>query len=167
MTVDWSRQIEAVHDTGLVHAARATPQAGGERWWVTWPANATWSDARGALEPGWHGWRIRNVQPTTPERDPALWDRMVALVRMCAEWKNYVVAPGQDNRLAVAANEARAIVADLPKPVDPDEQYAADLIRAQGWQGEGPIGEAAVLSMIAKAHRDGRELATPEVSHVG
>lgn len=85
-------------------------------------------------------------QLTTPELDPVLWDRMEALVRRIAS---------HDTPFAV---ECRAIVADLPKPADPDEEIARDLVRAA--YPEMKPGYAGRRYQIALAAiKRGRELA--------
>lgn len=150
-TVDWSRPIEAVHEDGRVvpvdlGGERNNPDSQGDYYTIPslrdggpgiWrPDGTTWCGAD-------RGWRIRNVQPTTPERDPALWDRMVALVRrMChvyvqtdrAEYPDYA--------------EARAIVADLAPP-DPVEAIVDELMRK----------DCTTRQAIEEAVRRGRELA--------
>lgn len=107
-------------------------------------------------------------QPTTPELDPALWDRMVALVRELAS---------RDGACFVGEikHEAQAIVADLPKPVDPDLIEARKICAMK--PGVNALGRCAYLdgnwdegsdvSVALAAIKRGRELATPEVSHVG
>lgn len=71
------------------------------------------------LEPNGHlpysGWRIRNVQPVVakPAISDELVERMVTFLRKLDKW---------DGSYALASDmtEARAIVAKLPQPVDPD-----------------------------------------------
>lgn len=88
---------------------------------------------------------------------PEMVERMIALVRDIASIPS---AYSQREAAGEWQVEAIAIAAELPAPVDADEQYARDLIKAQGWSGEPSIGGEAVVLMIATAHRDGRTLAT-------
>lgn len=75
------------------------------------------------------GYRKRTdaAQPT-PDRDPALWDRMVALVRDVAKISVTGELPG--GRLNAYGEEARAIVAELAPPVDPDLIEAREIAAA-------------------------------------
>jgi hypothetical protein len=100
--------------------------------------------------------------------DPALVARMVALVRTAAAWKNSVVSEGFDNRLAETANEAREIVAFLPKPVDPDlieaRRVAATIFDGHLWAsailaGKKDEDQASGVSLALAAIKRGRELA--------
>jgi hypothetical protein len=84
--------------------------------------------------------------------DPALVERMVALVRSAADMDRF--------NCDHVSEVAKRILAELPEPVDPDEQYARDLIREQGWAAEPSIGSEAVVHMIATAHRVARQEAT-------
>lgn len=116
-------------------------------------------------------------QPTTSERDPALWDRMVALVRSMAD--RYDNGRSDDESVARDAypwmREARAIVADLPKPVDPDLLLAREIVAEE-------YGDGSNVAHLAAQARSGegdewfhtkvvlraiRKLRAPEVSHVG
>ena len=81
------------------------------------------------------------------EIDPALVERMVALVRRVA---------GTPRNLIEEGDQARDILVQL----DPHDRYAARLLREQGWTNEPTIGSAAVARMIAQAHRDGRQEST-------
>lgn len=147
-------------------------------------------------------------QPTTPELDPALWDRMVAshhalLAEVEAEQCEHEQTHrggaiwticddcGQkwaDDRggfqpyvapdWLVEAREIAAL-ADLPKPVDPDLIEARKIVAAR-WSGLPEIGGISSDNVLAGKHdthdavacalaaiKRGRELAAPEVSHVG
>jgi hypothetical protein len=83
-------------------------------------------------------WRIRNVQPTTPERDP-MRERLEALVWRMAE--RYNSGAGDYDSIGRDAlpflRDAHDMTADLPKPVDPDlieaREIAASMLEvAQG-----------------------------------
>lgn len=157
-SVDWGAPIEAVHDDGRVVRAFVdwdrSPDSDGDHWLrlTGEPFSYCAGEDSDVISPMAQGWRIRNVTPapTAAETvDPALVARMVVLVRGMARpatafWGgNYSIA--------------RAIAAELPDPVDPDEQYARDLIREQGLAGEATIDSEAVVAMIAKARRgDGK-----------
>jgi len=168
--VDWSRPIEAVHEDGRVVPASAMRRAECGAMWAEWfppksvPHSGTF-DAAGKPTADWR-WRIRNVQPTIPERDPALWDRMEALVRRVAE------GDWQPGYAFVTEVEARAIVADLPKTVDPDliearELCAKDAEEAQfiGLPEKYRAGEkdgSPAMQVVLAAIKRGRELAQGE-----
>jgi hypothetical protein len=124
-------------------------------------------------------WRIRNVQPTTPELDPALWDRMVRAIHAYAGGYETIITSGKSIHA-----ELLSLAADLPKPVDPDlieaRERAVDLLSktvvSNGLPDQHPeimrIREGrgdsnSYVVAILDALRRGRELATPEVSHVG
>jgi len=66
-------------------------------------------------------------QPITLERDPALWDRMEALVRRMA--KGFYLHAVNEEGIGTtdAVVQAQGIVRDLPTPVDPDEEAARDV----------------------------------------
>ena len=74
-------------------------------------------------------------------------ERMAALVRAVAD------VP-KDSALGQSgyASEARAIVAELPKPVDPD------LIEAEAIFGKWQGGDQKMIDMVLSAIRRGREL---------
>lgn len=170
-TVDWSRPIEAVHEDGWVVSCSFAEDDGGR--FIPMRVHGVPIDgpdnhyAEGFFDKDGtrpqSKWRIRNVQPTTPELNPALWDLMVALVRDMAD--RYNNGRSDDESVARDAypflREANSIVAALPKPVDPDVQAAADLLDSFG--DALPDAKSLALAAIKR----GRELATPEVSHVG
>ena len=118
--IDWNKPIEAVHEDGRVVSVTLMRHGQGPWYDVTPSLGAHWS-----FQPEGHHsdplckWRIRNVASTTPERDPALWDRMEALVREMASQR------GPEPRFI---ERARAIVAALPKPVDPDLIEARSIV---------------------------------------
>ena len=124
--IDWSGELEAVHEDGRVVAvalggAKYNPDAQGDHYTMPslnggiagiWrPDGSTWCDT----DPGW---RIRNVPRPTPQADtkPDLTARMVALVREVDEHGPHAFIT------KYMAEEARAIVALLPEPVDPLEE---------------------------------------------
>jgi len=122
--IDWSGELEAVHEDGRVigvfaghvdaegdHMVRSKGQ---------WPED--WCDGYhhpdGSSTEPTDKWRIRNVTPQpTPQVDtkPDLTARMEALVRTVADETS--LASWLDHTF-----EARAIVALLPEPVDPLEE---------------------------------------------
>jgi len=120
MSVDWSRQLEAVHVDGRVLAVdhRDTTKRNSGSWFVTL-VGANWIvDDEGQVLRS--GWRIRNVAqapgtgsiaPSPSEVGPEVMERMIALVRGM---------DGNDDPHP-HYDEARAIVALLPEPVDADE----------------------------------------------
>lgn len=170
-TVDWSRPIEAVHEDGRVVsvALEATyPQPDRDGDYTLQIGSLDGNDVYRPDGSSWGGgkWLIRNVAddaqnlegPTTPELDPALWNRMVALVRDLAGNKLL------NGRLA---NEARAIVADLPKPVDPDLIEARNLVECTvHWSPQtdrdlqsGKNDNTPEMKIALAAIKRGRELA--------
>lgn len=172
--VDWSRPIEAVHEDGRVvpvtlgrrdETMDSSIFVNGYRQRVHFDGKEDWAADWGGLHLI-RAWRIRNVQTTTPERDPALWDRMVGLVRRLADGAhNYVDA----------VERARAIVAALPKSVDPDLILAREMakemaIRSDHRWGKEPFlseydsgalddNEKSGVSLALHAIKRGRELA--------
>lgn len=144
--IDWSGELEAVHEDGRVEAVTLmmvetdddgdfttdqylSDHRGVTRWWTR--------EGRPSPEAGATnvGWRIRNVPQPTPQADtkpdsdmgitisPDLTARMEALVRKLATW-TWVAHTNADKDYA----EARAIVALLPEPVDPDLIEARRLV---------------------------------------
>lgn len=185
--VDWSRPIEAVHEDGWVVAVELAfgpdsddvykittplePSHGQAQYFKT-DGTQEWklSDRLGGGRP----WHIRNVQPTTPELDPALWDRMVALVRKCHALTDYdhplpgapFIGKAVTEDEQWLADEARAIVADLPKPVDSDLIEARRIAACDGfYEGtretveRGEHDEAWPVRIALAAIKRGRELA--------
>lgn len=164
--VDWSRPIEAVHEDGRVEVATATLRAPDGFFWVRWKNNAGWSDCEGACGQDHEGWRIRNVpeHPTPTQYAPELVERMVALCRGMVHTTSVSVTvfPSLSSMDHYAI--ARSILSDLPQEVDPDEQYAEQLIKEMGWAGEAEIGEVAVRRLVAKAYAAGRQLQRGEAA---
>jgi hypothetical protein len=118
--IRWDEPIEAVHEDGRVVAVvAAAPDIDGDR--QTAPTLEGGYDLFCPDGSSWSGgpWRIRNVAqapetgstaPIPSEVGPEVTERMIALVRSMAReeagWVNF--------------DEARAIVALLPEPVDAD-----------------------------------------------
>lgn len=169
--VEWSRPIEAVSVTGEIIPARwrwrdDADDELGVRFVTTAAFGWPFRDNGEPREP-FDGtvWRIRNVQPTTPERDPALWDRMVSLVEDVAN-----LAGGAT--YSHLQTEARAIKAVLSPP-DPDlivvRQMVADAVPGIDKDKvlRGGFDDTVSIKVPLACLKRGRELATPEVSHVG
>jgi len=179
--VDWSRPIEAVHEDGRVVPTQVTegPDRDGD-FWVKDPTGKYPKSGVLCCRPDGgdaDGWRIRNVQPTTPERDP-LRDRMEALVRRVAKGF-YLHAVNEDGiGTTDAVVQAQGIVRDLPKPVDPDLIEAREVVMqvhiASGMTNTdrtdldaGKHDDEQPMLIALAAIKRGRALAAPEVSHVG
>lgn len=149
--IDWSGELEAVHEDGRTIGVKVTREySHGSRHVV---ANSDqppedWED-------GWHKfdgtsfapddpWRIRNVPQPTPQADtkPDVTARMEALVRrMALADKQEFLAMGTGCREAYA--EADAIVALLPEPVDPDLILARELACENSrWERGGDMWRA-------------------------
>lgn len=111
------------------------------------------------------GYRKRT--DAAPDRDPALWDRMVALVRDVAKISVTGELPG--GRLNAYGEEARAIVAELAPPVDPDLIEAREIALANslpGFEGitswktrDGAADDKAFMKAILAGIKRGRQLA--------
>ena len=120
------------------------------------------------MEPGWLDYdRARAIAAELPapvDSDEQEVERVIAQY----ELHTNTAMSGRLNSIAkgvalAAIKRGRALAGEAqsewgfkPAPVDPDEQYARDLIKAQGWSGEPSIGGEAVVLMIATAHRHGR-----------
>lgn len=125
VAVDWSKPIEAVHESNTVRRATAGFLGGkpvvhihgiGDNWYVQ------------GNEVGGTKWTIRNVQTPTPAIDPALVERMVTLVRGMRE----ATKDNHTGKYAVAHNayrEARDIM-DIIEPEVP-EKIDEDLLTAR------------------------------------
>lgn len=120
--IDWSGELEAVHEDGRVWRVTRVRNWGNDEWPHAGVADGDdiymRNDGRCSRKE-WGdmpGWRIRNTPQPTPQADtkPDLTARMEALVRKMATW-TWVAHTDADKDYA----EARAIVALLPEPVDP------------------------------------------------
>lgn len=133
MNIDWSKPLEAIHEDGRI--GKVEPHAMPERGRMCYAgiAGVGYMDA---YKDGWDSdgkplsqhnpWRIRNA---TQPQDPAIYDRMVALVkRMATEYADSNPGPLSPTPLPNGIcytsrhnyEEARAIVT-LLEPVDGDE----------------------------------------------
>jgi len=153
--IDWSGELEAVHEDGRVVPVQlksgpdpdgdynVTPAPeGGHNCFR--PDGSKWVGKY--LKPD-TGWRIRNVTPQpAPQADtkPDVTARMEALVREIAEHGPHAFIT------KYMAEEARAIVALLPEPVDPDLIEAREIA-------------AAYLNAPVSDVRDGGYDSSPEV----
>lgn len=133
--IDWSGELEAVHEDGrtMPASSSASGMLGGKRvQWKYWPQNAGWIDYDTGLSADHPGWRIRNVPQSTPQADtkPDLTaeEQALELARMVAEWPVQMFVYNDTlNKMNEARQKARGIVALLPEPVDPDEAEAQRL----------------------------------------
>lgn len=120
MSVNWSRPIEAVHVDGRVMPVQRFIGLNGTNVMPT--LDGGWFSF---CEDGRHSflecpWRIRNVAQPAPTPDD-LTKRMEELVRKVSQY------PRTTSNVDDWAEEARAIVALLPSPVDTDETEAQKL----------------------------------------
>jgi len=168
--LDLTQPIKAHHRDGRVVEASAMPNG-----------NVTWRDGNlhhcaigtdGPLDTECGDWTLRNViraKPSTPSNEeltqrmeiaPEVQARMEKLVRRIAGgWHMHAV---NDDGITMyeAFDEARSIVSDLPKPVDPidpDEEAAVDL--ADKHQCVGGI------ELALEAIKLGRTLAAGGTAH--
>lgn len=153
--VDWTAPLEAVHESGRV--VPVTVKQTGIHYVSIMEAlpNFGCASSRYFSPDGSHAneqWRIRNVTPTDPR--PALYDRMEKLVRdMTIGYPTYAMTTLASGWVS----EARAIVAELPKPVDPDEAIANGLVGPFDiWGNATAHAEAQRLALAAI--KRGREL---------
>lgn len=151
--IDWSAPIEAVHEDGRVvpvstvrvagKSVQITPRLEGGSWWF-------------GID-GTHGvkavpWRIRNVT-TKPVRTAAeMLERMEALTRKYAASQSP----------SALAEEARAIVAEMTPPVDPDLIEARKIMRGQLMMTNGSrfdnMRQEDLETLAVNALKRGREL---------
>jgi hypothetical protein len=99
------------------------------------------------------------------EYDPALVERLIGVAReFDAEWdKNGMTAIGSGHPIT---RRLRAIVAELPAPVDPDllaaREIAAEIAPRQNWVAsdfiDGKYDDTPAIEGLLKAIRKGREL---------
>lgn len=124
MDVDWTKPIEAVHEDGRVVSAHVEDKPiddmdsvgvrRADKVYMHVKQDGTYYSVGYG-----DGWRIRNVQPAVAkpaEIDAALVERMVAALRLAADMGSMSHADDID----AAGEAARAIVAELPEPVDAD-----------------------------------------------
>ena len=161
--IDWSGELEAVHEDGRVVAVTVVdgPDHDGDRWVepvleggyeLFFATGLSWSSGP---------WRIRNVTPQpTPQADtkPDVTARMEALVREVDEHGPHAFIT------KYMAEEARAIVALLPEPVDPDLIEAREIVAglARPYRSEiinGEWDETTEIRIATAAIKRGRELA--------
>lgn len=133
--IDWSGELEAVHEDGRVVAAIATGRY--VRWQIS---GRSWHTHRRDGSTGFAGWRIRNVTPqSTPQAD-AKPDVTARAPCMTISEVRKMVAKGEDAVIATMLERGYA----LPEPVDPDliecrrvmaQRYpdSADNILAGAW----------------------------------
>ena len=165
--VDFSQPIEAYHTDGSVVAAVVRderPHPANGCYWVSSSVFSNW------VMPGCdligNGWRVRNVvhaKPSTPSNEE-LTQRMEAYIRRVAA-DGYT--PGD-------IAEARAIVSDLPKPVDPIDPdlliareiaNQIELMRAAGDEACAPdytggfYDDHKIIHAVRKGLEAGRTLA--------
>lgn len=156
--VEWGPEIRVGNckPEGLVKDSSLVWWTDGEVSHVSTTERLVWTQERVPLKairlPAGHPYYSK--APTTPERDPALWDRMVALVRDIAEvggeWTH-----GYDQW-----KEAKTIVADLPKPVDPDLIEARRIVSDRGYPSDyEEVDDDSVVGVALAAIKRGRELA--------
>lgn len=139
MVVDWTKPIEAVHEDGRVASVVFDngPNENGNYWIKDGdePEDCALyfkKDGNPASE-HYTTWRIRNVQPAAAK--PAISDELVErafeLIRTMASAASAVEDEYRmaDGGIADDYQEAAAIVAELPEPVDPDEVEARELAR--------------------------------------
>jgi len=183
--IDWTQPLEAVWNGGSAYPAVVHPHANAYSFNhdVRWDTEKKTCVGRfynsGQPYPGMSGWRIRNRRPEPLPADTVtvgreMHERMVALMRkmgapQAGEGKQKYVAI--DGTAMVA--EARAIVAMLPDPIDPDLIEARECVAGvydaagrgdlavQTRQG-GQDNRLRVQSALA-AIRRGRALAAAEV----
>jgi len=122
--VDFSQPIEAMHMDGRIERACVVgePDYDGDRRVDIGDKRGFYVNPVGNV-PG-TGWRIHNsAKPSTPFNEE-LTQRMEKLVRLLAECEPCGNDEGEIKMIAIA----KAIVSDLPKPVDPIDR---DLIEAR------------------------------------
>lgn len=121
MSVDWSKPIEAVDNNGKVCIVKRLFSPEGT-YHVAPTLDGGWFafNENGEHSSPFCGWRIRNVAQHTPTPDE-LTKRMEELVRKVSQY------PRTTSNVDDWAEEARAIVALLPAPVDTDEAEAQKL----------------------------------------
>jgi hypothetical protein len=170
--IDWSKPIEAVHADGRIVSVETWGGVDYSGDCVTkpkidgvegiWRSDGTpWGADYSGRETIKH-WRLRNTPSATPTRT-ALEQRMEDLVRRMADdkWDQSIYTGG-------ILAEARAIVAELPEPVDGDllearkvfaDWYLKDGDKKRALQiHAGEYDKAPTLDMIKTALLRGRAL---------
>lgn len=167
--IDWSGELEAVHEDGRVVAVKLAgdthqPDRDGD-YNLTNPlepshTQALYFRADGSQTyalsneiGGGRPWRIRNVSQPTPQADtkPDLTARMEAVMREYARGCNDLIKRA-DGVHRTTFSEAQAIVALLPEPVDPVEAIVDELMRK----------DCTTRQAIEEAVHRGRALALAE-----
>ena len=118
-TIDWSAPLEAYHPDGRVVEVKLEEGVTGPDHDGEWEIHG-FEIGEHFFDPDGTGvvWRIRNRKPA-PQYPPELVERMVALAkRILAE-----------EPFAPCVDEARAILADLPQPVDADLELAREIAK--------------------------------------
>lgn len=162
--IDWTKPIEAVHEDGRVVSASFTGGVASDgSVWVY----GDFHDGSGHWfsQKGWAKhtpYRIRNVQQPETAYQHELVERMVAFIREMSV-KGSGFSP-ETNIYMVASqfDEARAIVAELPKPIDPAlteaRKLAADfLLHGHGSEGvlDGALDHTPLVQTLVKAFKAG------------
>jgi hypothetical protein len=163
--IDWSRPIEAVHENGRVERIEPTTLPSQNNMHYAGRVGAgKFAFAKdgyplSALCP----WRIRNVAEPhyasvhSSGVPDVLVERMAAVVRWYASG-----GPGRTFDGLSPYAEAKAIVALLPGPVDPDEAEAERIIRDLILCNDDDITHRRVKRLLVDAVRAGRALASRE-----
>lgn len=130
--IDWSGELEAVHEDGRVVAVTlAETDRDGDRY-ISPPLPGRYElfHADGS---NWSGgpWRIRNVPQPTPQADtkPDLTPRAPC---MTISEVREMVAKGEDAVIATMLERGYA----LPEPVDPDVELVDEVMFGFGWERE-------------------------------
>lgn len=166
--IDWSGELEAVHEDGRVvpvklfsgpdndgdYAVRPAPDGSNSCFR---PDGSKWV---GRFIKADTGWRIRNVTPqSTPQADtkPDVTARMEALVRRMALAD---ICSTQTDLVQQSIYDARAIVALLPEPVDPDLIEARRIVSEQGYPADyDNVDDDSIVGIAYACLKRGRELA--------
>lgn len=121
MGLDWDKPLEAIDSDGRIQAVEFTGQKDGRDFYIKSiePTYDDWLDGYhrpdGTSILSSESWTLRN-RPTTIRTAAEHLERMEAFVRKAATWN------------VVGAEEARAIVAELPPVVDDDVVWARGLV---------------------------------------
>lgn len=169
--IDWSGELEAVHEDGRVLPASSysSGMVDGKRvQWTGWQGNAGWIDYDTGLGADHPGWRIRNVPQPTPQADTkpdltaevedmgqqlaALMERHEALAERVARMPMPAAIRTMDLRLDPDLIEARKLVAERTGRLQIECGYSRSVL--DGEQDDHP----AVINTLAAIKR-GRALA--------